>query len=200
MGIRMNGGYPTDPQIHDESFYHQILSEGTIGLGEAFMEGKWSCQDLEGFLEILAKRKVDRIDLSFKNILFFIVYRLKNLQTKLKSKKVIEIHYEDNNEMYEADDDLPLEEVGGERRWRDPRCSQHPTDDKRSLSDQRGTPGSSTVLEKTPPEYGASADPESTQTVPWCENHAANDRAHLHGGGDQAREALDCRPRRGSGR
>ena len=38
-GVRVNGPDPWDIQIHDESFWTRLFAQGTLGLGEAYMDG-----------------------------------------------------------------------------------------------------------------------------------------------------------------
>ncbi|MGE5299717.1 MAG: hypothetical protein ACM3MB_01985 [Acidobacteriota bacterium] len=38
-GIAINGNRPWDIQIKNEHFYRRILKDGSLGLGEAYMEG-----------------------------------------------------------------------------------------------------------------------------------------------------------------
>jgi len=48
-GIGLNGSQPWDMQVHDEQLYSRILTQGTLGLGEAYMDGWWNCQRLDQF-------------------------------------------------------------------------------------------------------------------------------------------------------
>ena len=48
-GIVVNGPNPWDPQIHDQRFWNRLLAEGSLGLGEAYMDGWWDCADLAEF-------------------------------------------------------------------------------------------------------------------------------------------------------
>ncbi len=48
-GINVNGNAPWDIQIHNERFYKRVISEGTLGLGESYMEGWWDCDQLDEF-------------------------------------------------------------------------------------------------------------------------------------------------------
>ena len=38
-GLVPNGPNPADPQIHNEGLWGRVLRDGTLGLGEAYMEG-----------------------------------------------------------------------------------------------------------------------------------------------------------------
>ncbi|MGE5300433.1 MAG: cyclopropane-fatty-acyl-phospholipid synthase, partial [Acidobacteriota bacterium] len=46
-GIAINGNRPWDIQIKNENFDRRILKDGSLGLGEAYMEGWWDCENLD---------------------------------------------------------------------------------------------------------------------------------------------------------
>ena len=38
-GITINGNQPHDIQVYNEELYQRILQEGSLGLGESYMDG-----------------------------------------------------------------------------------------------------------------------------------------------------------------
>jgi cyclopropane-fatty-acyl-phospholipid synthase len=42
-GVAIDGGQPWDLQVRDPRAYTRMLRDGTIGFGEAFMEGWLDC-------------------------------------------------------------------------------------------------------------------------------------------------------------
>ena len=42
-GVRIDGPDPWDIQVRDERFYARVLKDGSLGLGESYMEGWWEC-------------------------------------------------------------------------------------------------------------------------------------------------------------
>src|SRR5262249_14901720 len=48
--VELDGSHPWDPQIHDERLFDRVLREGTLGLGEAYMDGWWDCLRLDEFI------------------------------------------------------------------------------------------------------------------------------------------------------
>src|SRR5437660_344260 len=48
-GIRLNGPDPWDIQVHDERFFGRALAEGSIGVGESYMDGWWDVPALDEF-------------------------------------------------------------------------------------------------------------------------------------------------------
>ena len=57
---------PTDTlqahlRIHDAAFYRMAALNGSVGAGEAYMEGLWDCDDLVDLVRILVRNR-DRLD------------------------------------------------------------------------------------------------------------------------------------------
>jgi hypothetical protein len=55
-GIHINGSWPWDPQVHNPQFYARIVAQGSLGLGEFYMEGDWDCEKLGYFLIVSSPR------------------------------------------------------------------------------------------------------------------------------------------------
>jgi hypothetical protein len=47
--IKIDGSRPWDLQIRDDRFYARVLSEGSMGLGESYMDGWWDAEALDEF-------------------------------------------------------------------------------------------------------------------------------------------------------
>lgn len=62
-GIAINGNNAYDPQIHNENFYSRVLREGSLGLGESYMDGWWDCEKLDDSSHNTEKRQVRDINI-----------------------------------------------------------------------------------------------------------------------------------------
>jgi len=101
-GITLNGDKPYDMRIHNEEAYRRILRDGSIGLGETYMEGWWDCDRLDEFAYYMTKADVGgkfKYNLKFK--LKALLPRLFNMQTLRLSRRVSDQHYDIDNELYE---------------------------------------------------------------------------------------------------
>ncbi len=104
--IKVNGTKPCDLQIHNEDFYERILREGSLGLGESYMDGWWDCAALEQFFAKLFAAEIDKkIKFNFP-VLARIAFRkalctLHNPQSKKYAFKVGEQHYDIGNDLYQ---------------------------------------------------------------------------------------------------
>jgi cyclopropane-fatty-acyl-phospholipid synthase len=104
-GITFNGDAPWDIQVHDTNVYEHLLTTGSLGFGEDYMNGLWDCYALDEFFE-----KVMRVRLDIKiqgmqklRLLASILRtRLLNLQSHERAFQVGEEHYDTGNDIFEA--------------------------------------------------------------------------------------------------
>ena len=45
--VQLDGGCPWDPQIHDDRVFGRIVAQGSLGLGESYVEGWWDFSDYD---------------------------------------------------------------------------------------------------------------------------------------------------------
>ena len=103
--IRINGNRPWDIQVHHEGLYRRAIAQGSLGLGEAYMDGWWDCEGLdEAFCRVLRAEMEGRFRFTFPFIfpLFISVLKAKflNLQHQSNAFKVGEHHYDIGNDLY----------------------------------------------------------------------------------------------------
>ncbi|MFJ1268566.1 cyclopropane fatty acyl phospholipid synthase [Legionella lytica] len=102
-GVQPNGKEPWDPQIHHEEFYTRILNEGSLGLGESYMDGWWDCSQLDQFFDrILGADIENKVKLNqwlWPKLLWL---RLFNQQSKKRALMVGQRHYDLGNDLFQA--------------------------------------------------------------------------------------------------
>ncbi len=101
--ITIGGDRPQDITVHDERFFNRVIRHGTLGLGEAYMDGWWDANALDKFFYTAVSanlRKEIRINIS--SIFTVIHALLLNLQSSSRAFKVGEAHYDLGNDLYEA--------------------------------------------------------------------------------------------------
>ncbi len=102
-GVSLNGSGPCDIRVHDERLYARILADGSLGFGEAYMDGWWDCDRIDEMVtrflrfNILAKLKPSVILL--RNAL---LARLMNRQRTSRAYRIGEAHYDIGNDLYQA--------------------------------------------------------------------------------------------------
>ena len=90
--------------IHDVSVYRDFIKGGSIGVAEAFIEGKWSSPNLTNVIRIFAKaqQETDKLEAnkSWLNKIKNAINHWQNKNTQSGSKKNILAHYDLGNELY----------------------------------------------------------------------------------------------------
>jgi len=104
-GISINGDAPWDIQVVDERVYRLVLTKGSLGFGEAYMDGMWECERLDQlFHRLLSSHAEEQIDNGSKLRLLGEILRhsLFNLQSSRRAFQVGEQHYDIGNDVFEA--------------------------------------------------------------------------------------------------
>lgn len=101
--INIDDKVSADVQINDNRFFKRVFSEGSLGLGESYMEGWWDCQSLDVFLYKLLKSDIEtkiKKDVHLLSLLF--ASKLINRQTINRAAMVAERHYDLGNDLFEG--------------------------------------------------------------------------------------------------
>jgi cyclopropane-fatty-acyl-phospholipid synthase len=100
-GVVINGNQPWDMQVHNEDLYKRIVYRGTLGLGEAYMEGWWDCDRMDLFFENLLRAKLEtKTHFNFSVAVMMVAHLFTNMQSMARSNKVAEVHYDLSNAFY----------------------------------------------------------------------------------------------------
>jgi cyclopropane-fatty-acyl-phospholipid synthase len=100
--IQVNGGRPWDIQVHDERFYQRALSEGSIGIGESYMDGWWDAGELDEFFTRIQRAELGKMVRSLSVVWLAWRGRLFNRQTRSLPRKVAQQHYDLGNDLYQV--------------------------------------------------------------------------------------------------
>ncbi len=100
--VRIDGDRDWDMQVHDPRLPARLLTQGSLGLGESYMDGWWDARSLDGLLFHLLDARIDRQVRGVAAWLDGLRARLFNLQTRGRSFVVGERHYDLGNDLYAA--------------------------------------------------------------------------------------------------
>jgi cyclopropane-fatty-acyl-phospholipid synthase len=100
-GVRINGSQPWDIRVLNDRFYSRVLLEGSLGLGESYMEGWWKCEKLDEFTHKIFKAKLDEQVLSWRHLFHVLKGKLFNPQKLSKASLNAQKHYDIGNDLYE---------------------------------------------------------------------------------------------------
>ena len=98
--VQVDGDRPWDIQVRDERFFARV-AEGSIGVGESYMDGWWDCDQIDELMyKVLSQGVHQRIGSDWRVLLHLFVSRFANLQTKTRSQHVARTHYNLDAELY----------------------------------------------------------------------------------------------------
>jgi cyclopropane-fatty-acyl-phospholipid synthase len=100
--IDVDGGNAWDIEVRNEEFFARVLADGSLGLGESYMDGWWEVRDLDGFFYRLLAADLDRRVWTWRDGLAWLGAALMNLQRPSRAFEVGERHYDLGNDLYEG--------------------------------------------------------------------------------------------------
>jgi len=100
--VRINGGRPWDLRVRDERLYSRILAEGTLGVGEAYMDGWWDSDALDELVCRAVGAGLEYKLSPWHLIGDVVIARMKNLQKPGRAFQIGRHHYDLGNDLFEA--------------------------------------------------------------------------------------------------
>lgn len=118
VGVEIDGPNPWDIHVHDDRLYARIFAEGSVGFGEAYMDGWWDSDQLdETMTRILGGQVHQELPRNLKTALFAARAKWANRQSKKRAWIVGREHYDLGNDMFAAHLDSRL--TGSCGYWRE---------------------------------------------------------------------------------
>lgn len=100
--IRINGDRPWDIKVHNEKFYDRVMQQGSLGLGESYMDGWWDCPALDQcFTKIFEADLPGQVHLTLPLLISMIKAKFMNLQSKSRAFQVGQEHYDLDNDLFQ---------------------------------------------------------------------------------------------------
>ncbi|WP_312685994.1 cyclopropane fatty acyl phospholipid synthase [Kosakonia sp.] len=100
-GIQINGPAASDIQVKNPDFFKRVLQEGSLGLGESYMDGWWDCDRLDIFFTKVLRAGLEKqLPHHLKDTLRIAGARLFNLQSKKRAWIVGKEHYDLGNDLF----------------------------------------------------------------------------------------------------
>lgn len=103
VGIVVNGNHPWDPQIHDERVFNDVVRFGTLGAGEAYVDGRWDCAAIDVLVAKLGGSATDLKGMGKLEIARAVALNaIGNAQTMARAGRNASHHYNIGNDLYQA--------------------------------------------------------------------------------------------------
>lgn len=101
--VTIGGNRPWDITVHDERLFNRIIRYGTLGLGEAYMDGWWDCEQIDELICKILRAHLDKaIEINFASVLTITKAFLFNQQSGSHAFEIGEAHYDLGNDLFEA--------------------------------------------------------------------------------------------------
>ncbi len=99
-GIEVNGPAPSDIQIYHKDLYKRVLQKGSLGLGEAYMDGWWDAGELDAFFYRVLRASLDEKAKNWKILAHALKSILLNSGKRSRAFEVGEKHYDIGNDLF----------------------------------------------------------------------------------------------------
>lgn len=101
-GIALNGAEPWDITVHDERLYRRVFLQGSLGLGEAYMDGWWDVPALDLFFTRILEARLDQRQPDWIKFFARVTHSFFNHQSPGRAFQVGKEHYDVGNDIYRA--------------------------------------------------------------------------------------------------
>jgi len=101
-GVEVDGKNQWDVHVRDERTYGRVLRDGSLGFGEAYMDGWWDAEKLDEFFDRILRFQLERnVSLTLPLIWQAFIARIMNRQARTRAFNVGERHYDTGNDIFE---------------------------------------------------------------------------------------------------
>lgn len=99
--VKINGSSPCDIQIKDDRFFGRFLRDGSLALGESFVDGWWECERLDELFTRLIRADVySKLNINRKTLFYILKTKFFNIGKKSEAFVIGEKHYDLGNNLF----------------------------------------------------------------------------------------------------
>lgn len=99
--IKVSGSRPWDITINNDKFYNRVFAEGSLALGEGYMDGWWDAESVDQLVCNLLKYDIESKIEPYKLLALAIRAKFTNLQSIARAFQVGNQHYNLGNRLFE---------------------------------------------------------------------------------------------------
>ncbi len=100
--VEIGGPRPWDMRVLDDRLYARLFAGGSLAAGEAYMDGWWEVDQLDEFFARIQRARLDRRLHSIPFLWRAVLSKVSNLQSRRRSRRVAQQHYDLSNDLYAA--------------------------------------------------------------------------------------------------
>ena len=98
--VKINGDCPWNIQVHDDKMCARFLAEGSMGVGESYMDGWWDCDSLDQLFDKVFRAGLDTKIKPLSYLFEVVKAKIVNLQKPSRAFKIGRYHYDIGNDLY----------------------------------------------------------------------------------------------------
>lgn len=100
--IILDGPRAHDVRVNDARMFRRVLANGTLGVGDSYVDGWWDCDALHDMLTRALRADIDARLATPREALTFLLSKLRNPQSPRRAFVVGERHYDLGDDLYSA--------------------------------------------------------------------------------------------------
>lgn len=100
-GVNVNGQNDADIQVKHPDFYKRVLRDGSLGLGESYMDGWWDVKKMDEMIYRILSASLEEKVKTMNNLVHYWAALLVNPGRKSKAFEVGQKHYDIGNELFQ---------------------------------------------------------------------------------------------------
>ncbi|MEZ4390797.1 MAG: cyclopropane fatty acyl phospholipid synthase [Polyangiales bacterium] len=100
-GVRVGGDAPRDLRVLDERLFDRVARDGSLGFGDAYVDGWWECDALDALFHAVALAPKSPSS-GLGRLVNRARYQFTNLQSKARARLVVDAHYDLGNDFFAA--------------------------------------------------------------------------------------------------
>ncbi|MBX3023778.1 cyclopropane fatty acyl phospholipid synthase [bacterium] len=102
VDVRLDGARPWDPRIRDERVFDRLFRDGTLGLGEAYVDGWWDCDQLDEMVSRVLRAGLEVGFRGWRAALAAIRAWIGNQGRRSRAFEIGRRHYDLGNDLFAA--------------------------------------------------------------------------------------------------
>jgi cyclopropane-fatty-acyl-phospholipid synthase len=102
-GIEVDGNRPWDLHVHNRNFYRRVLAQGSLGLGESYMDGWWDAGAIDELIcRMLKADLAGKVRSHWKLLWTYLGQSVLNRQDRAGARENVHRHYDLGNDLFTA--------------------------------------------------------------------------------------------------
>ena len=94
VGVQVNGRAAHDLTVHDPRFYARVLRDGSLGVGESYMDGDWDCERLDELVHRVLAAEATELFPRWQLVLAGLQVSALRTQSLVGARRDIAAHYD----------------------------------------------------------------------------------------------------------